>query len=64
MVQRISRIDLKRDFAKHKEEYMDAIVRVCQETAFSGGKFADKFDEEFAEYVGTVHLLFTVPCLH
>lgn len=53
MDQRISRIDLKRDFAKHKEEYMDAIVRVCQETAFSGGKFADKFDEEFAEYVGT-----------
>ena len=53
MDERISRIDLKRDFAKHKEEYMDAIARVCQETAFSGGKFADKFDEEFAEYVGT-----------
>ena len=53
MDQRISRIDLTRDFAKHKEEYMDAISRVCQETAFSGGKFADKFDEEFAEYVGT-----------
>lgn len=46
----IKRIDLTRDYQKHKEEYMEAIEAVCQETAFSGGRFADKFDEEFAEY--------------
>lgn len=48
----LKRIDLSRDFQKHKEEYLKAIEAVCEETAFSGGKFADKFDEEFAQYVG------------
>lgn len=46
----LKRIDLSRDFQKHKEEYMKAIEEVCEETAFSGGKFADRFDKEFAEY--------------
>ncbi len=49
----ISRIDLTRDYRAHKEEYMKAIEKVCEETAFSGGKYADQFDEEFAAYVGT-----------
>ncbi len=49
----IKRIDLTRDFLAHKAEYMEAIEKVCGETAFSGGKYADKFDEEFAAYVGT-----------
>lgn len=48
----IKRIDLSRDYQKHKEEYLAAIEAVCEETAYSGGKFADKFDEEFAEFVG------------
>ncbi len=47
------RIDLTRDFAAHREEYLEAITKVCEETAFSGGPFADRFDEEFAAYVGT-----------
>ena len=49
----ISRIDLTRDFEAHRAEYLEAITRVCEETAFSGGKYADQFDREFAEYVGT-----------
>lgn len=49
----ISRIDLTRDFKKHKKEFMEAIEKVCNETAFSGGKYADQFDMEFAQYVGT-----------
>ena len=53
MKERIKRIDLTRDFAKHREEYMAAIAEVCEETAFSGGRFADRFDEEFAAFVGT-----------
>lgn len=49
----ISRIDLTRDFEAHREEYLQAITQVCRETAFSGGKYADRFDEEFAAYTGT-----------
>ena len=55
MNEHIKRIDLTRDYEAHKEEYLDAIGKVCAETAFSGGKYADKFDEEFAEYVGTTY---------
>ena len=53
MAEHIKRIDLTRDYEAHKEEYLQAIEMVCKETAFSGGKYADKFDEEFADYVGT-----------
>lgn len=53
MAQHIKRIDLTRDFQAHREEYLEAITRVCEETAFSGGRFAEQFNREFAEYVGT-----------
>lgn len=46
----LKRIDLTRDYEAHKQEYLDAIEMVCKETAFSGGKYADKFDREFAEF--------------
>ncbi len=49
---RIKRIDLTRDYEAHEREYQQAIERVCRETAFSGGKYADAFDREFAAYVG------------
>lgn len=52
MREHIKRIDLTRDYEAHREEYREAIERVCRETAFSGGKYADHFDREFAEYVG------------
>ncbi len=48
----LKRIDLTRDYRRHEKEYLEAIKKVCEETAFSGGKYADLFDEEFAEYVG------------
>lgn len=53
MSQHIKRIDLTRNYEAHAEEYLAAIEQVCKETAFSGGKYADIFDEEFAAYVGT-----------
>lgn len=53
MAEQIKRIDLTRDYEKHAREYQEAMEEVCRETAFSGGKYADKFDEEFAEYVGS-----------
>ena len=49
----IKRIDLTRDYEAHAGEYLAAIEQVCKETAFSGGKYADRFDEEFATYVGS-----------
>ena len=49
----LKRIDLVRDYNSHREEYLEAISKVCQETAFSGGKYADLFDTQFARYVGS-----------
>lgn len=49
----IKRIDLTRDYKRHEEEYLSAIKACCEDTAFSGGKYADKFDEEFASFIGT-----------
>ncbi len=53
MAEHIKRIDLTRNYEAHKEAYLEAIAQVCADTAFSGGKYADAFDEEFAEYVGS-----------
>lgn len=52
-MENIRRIDLTRDYLRHEKEYQDAINRVCRETAFSGGKYADEFDKEFADFVGS-----------
>lgn len=51
----IKRIDLRRHVRKYEEEYFDAIKNVCREAYFSGGKYADQFEEEFAEYCGTAY---------
>ena len=48
----LKRVDLKRDFDRHRQEYLDAITKCCEDTAFSGGKYADQFDREFADYLG------------
>ena len=52
----LKRIDLTRDYKKHEEEYLNAIKACCEETAFSGGKYADQFDKEFAEYLGVPYV--------
>lgn len=48
----LKRIDLTRDYKAHEEEYLAAIKACCEETAFSGGKYADRFDKEFAAFLG------------
>lgn len=48
----IKRIDLTRDYQKHRKEYLEAVEKVCEAAAFSGGEFARRFDREFAEYCG------------
>lgn len=52
----LKRIDLARDYKAHEEEYLAAIKACCEDTAFSGGKYADKFDQEFAEYLGVPYV--------
>ena len=51
----LKRIDLKRDYLRHEEEYLSAIREVCEASAFSGGPFADRFEEEFAACMGVKH---------
>ena len=48
----IRRIELKRDFQKHRDAYLAAIRTCCEESAFSGGKYAEQFERQFAEYIG------------
>ena len=52
MEDRINRIDLKRNIASHRQEYLEAFERVLDDAAFSGGAYADRFEEEFARYCG------------
>lgn len=43
-------LDLKKQFYSIKGEVLDAIARVCEDTAFSGGKYVDQFEKQFATY--------------
>ena len=52
----LKRIDLVRDYKKHEEEYISAIRKCCEETAFSGGKYAQEFENEFAKYLGVEYV--------
>ncbi len=45
-------MDLSRQYAQNKRAFMDAIEMVCDENAFSDGKYVKKFEEEFAKYIG------------
>lgn len=49
----INFMDLSRQYNKYKKEFLGAIEQVCEETAFSGGKYVEKFEREFANYIGT-----------
>ena len=49
--------DLKRQYASLRGELAPAIEAVLEETAFSGGEFADRFEKEFADYCGVRHML-------
>lgn len=42
--------DLKRQYQNIKPEVLDVFKKVCKETAFSGGYFAEKFETDFAKF--------------
>ena len=50
-------VDLKSQYLDLKKEIDEAIQQVVAETAFIGGKYADRFEMEFAEYVGLKHCI-------
>ena len=45
-------LDLKRQYESIKDEIDAAIGQVIEKTAFAGGPFVKKFEEEFADYCG------------
>ena len=47
--------DLKRQHARLKKEITEAVGRVMDDTAFSGGPYADEFEKSFALYCSTRH---------
>ncbi len=48
-------LDLKTQYESIKHEVHAAMTRVIEQTAFAGGPFVQKFEEEFAAYCGTRH---------
>ncbi|HEY3490807.1 MAG TPA: DegT/DnrJ/EryC1/StrS family aminotransferase [Candidatus Deferrimicrobiaceae bacterium] len=50
-------LDLKAQYDTIKEEIAVAIQSVLDKTAFAGGPFVAKFEEEFATFCGTKHAL-------
>ena len=48
----INFMDLRRQYEVHKEGILEVIRSVFEESAFSGGKYAERFEKEFAEFCG------------
>lgn len=47
-------MDLRRQYAVHKDGIQKALTGVCEDAAFSGGKYAEIFEKEFAAYQGAL----------
>lgn len=50
-------LDLKRQYQTIKTEILSFFEEVCENTAFSGGKYVEEFEQKFAEYCGTKYAL-------
>jgi dTDP-4-amino-4,6-dideoxygalactose transaminase len=48
-------VDLKSQYESLRYEVASAIQKVLEETAFAGGPFVRRFEEEFAQFCGTRH---------
>src|ERR1043165_4450329 len=48
-------LDLKAHHAPHRQEFLDAIAEVIDQSAFAGGPYVAKFEEDFARYCGVRH---------
>lgn len=54
-MQRINFLDLKEQYLQIKEEAWQAMEKVMDQTAFSGGPFVASFEEKFATWTGAKH---------
>ena len=52
---KIKFVDLHAQYQAHKDEIDHAIHEVIEKTAFIGGHYVEKFEEEFAEFIGAEH---------
>ncbi len=50
-------LDLKTQYESIREEINEALEGVFEKTAFAGGPFVEKFEEEFAAYCGTKYAI-------
>jgi dTDP-4-amino-4,6-dideoxygalactose transaminase len=50
-------VDLKMQYSSIKEEVMESISNVIENTAFIGGGFLEKFESEFKEFCGTKYCI-------
>jgi dTDP-4-amino-4,6-dideoxygalactose transaminase len=48
-------LDLKSHHQPHRQEFLDAIADVIDQSAFAGGPFVAAFEEDFARYCGVQH---------
>lgn len=48
-------VDLKAQYASIKAELDNAVSEVISNTAFVSGRYAERFEHEFAEYIGAEH---------
>ena len=48
-------VNLKRQYQSIKKEVNAAILRVCEKSNFILGDEVDKFEKEFADYIGVKH---------
>jgi dTDP-4-amino-4,6-dideoxygalactose transaminase len=52
---KVPQLDLKRQNAAVREEILDALARLSGESAFILGEAVERFEQEFASYVGARH---------
>jgi dTDP-4-amino-4,6-dideoxygalactose transaminase len=50
-------VDLKAQYHSIKDEIMEAVSGVMEESAFIGGSYVRKFESEFAEFCGSKHCI-------
>jgi dTDP-4-amino-4,6-dideoxygalactose transaminase len=50
-------LDIKRQYQSIKAEIFSRFEEVCEEAAFSAGKYVEKFENEFAQYCGARYAL-------
>lgn len=55
MNEKISCLDLKKQYLQIQNEVEAVLKEVCENTAFSGGPYVEKFEKNFAGYCGVNH---------